>query len=200
MDYVGLDMYIGCFFPVFTQLKIFELLLQYLWAFTKKPVMLMEFGYLAGGAPKTKAEKRAILQRYGANSERDAKRHIAQFVGKFNKAGQDYVHRCASNGLASFVFGPDFKNHLYCEMPRLTRTRGCPHTQAGQAAFYRRLLPKLERLPFLGGMFIYCHRDDRACGICGQAECPSETQWGICDTEGKEKLGYAAVKGIWNPQ
>ena len=197
LDYVGFDMYVGCFFPVLTQMGIFELLAKYLWAFTRKPVMLMEFGYLAGGAPKTKDEKRAILQKYGAQSERDAKKRIHEFVGHFNEKSQKYVERCASGDCGKFVFGPDFKHHLYCDMPGSIRTRGCPHTQEGQAAFYRRLLPRLEKLPFLGGMFIYTNTDDEACGICGQAECPVETQWGLCTRDGEPKLGYYAVKELW---
>ncbi|MCL2495622.1 MAG: hypothetical protein FWE98_08250 [Oscillospiraceae bacterium] len=197
MDWVGFDMYVGCFFPVLTQMGIFELLAKYLWAFTRKPVMLIEFGYLAGGAPKTKEEKRAILQKYGADSEKQARQNIDAFLEKFNETGRKYVEKCASGDRGKFVFGPDFRNHVYCELPRLTRIRGLPHTPEGQAEFYRRLLPRLEKLPFLGGMFIYTHRDDPKCSICGQSECPVETQWGLCGADGTPKAGYWAVQGLW---
>ncbi|MDR3313858.1 MAG: hypothetical protein LBS96_05305 [Oscillospiraceae bacterium] len=197
LDYVGFDMYIGCFFPVLTQLGIFALIAKYLWAFTGMPVMLVEFGYLAAGAPKSKAEKKAVLQKYGANSEKEAKAHIEDFLAHFNETGRKYVEKCATKGKANYVFGPDFVNHLYCELPRLVRIKGCPHTQEGQAEFYRRLLPRLEKLPFLAGMFIYTASDDSRCGICGQAECPTETQWGLCTADGTPKKGYYAVQEIW---
>ena len=197
IDYAGFDMYVGCFFPLLTQLGIFELLAKYLWSFTRKPVMLMEFGYLSEGEPKTKAEKRAILKKYGAASQKDAKKNIEQFLSLFHKTGRDYVGRCASGDKGKFVFSWDFKHHVYCDMPGLVRVRGCPHTEEGQAAFYRRLLPCLERLPFLCGMFIYTARDDEACCVCGQEECPTETKWGLCDRDGAPKKGYHAVKALW---
>ena len=197
LDYVGMDMYIGCFFPVLTQLGVFEVLLKYLWAFTRKPVMLMEFGYLAGGAPKTREEKRAILRGYGAESEKDARRNIREFVARFNGTARQYVERCASGGWGDYVFSREFRQHLYRELPANVRVRGCPHTPEGQAEFYRRLLPRLERLPFLGGMFIYTHRDDPRCCICGQADCPMETRWGLCTHEGEPRAGYYAVKEMW---
>ena len=200
LDYVGMDMYIGCFFPVFTQLGLFELLLKYLWAFTRKPVMLMEFGYLSEGAPKSRAEKRAILERYGAPSEREAKRDIQAFVARFNETARAYVERCASGDWSKFVFGAEFKQHLYRELPRGVRVKGCPHTPQGQAEFYRRLLPRLEKLPFLGGMFIYNTADDEVCSICGQSGCPMETRWGLCAHDGRPKPGYYAVKEFWSKQ
>ena len=198
IDYAGFDMYIGCFFPVLTQLGFFEVLAKYLWAFTGKPVMLMEFGYLAGGAPKSKEEKRAILQQYGAESEREARKNIKEFVARFSEIwNNNYVERCASGDWGDFVFGPDFKQHLYRELPKNVRIRGLPHTQEGQAEFYRRLLPRLERLPFLAGLFIYCCDDDPDCCICGQADCPMETEWGLCTSDGTPKKGYYAVKELW---
>ena len=197
IDYVGMDMYIGCFFPVLTQLGLFGVLLKYLWAFTRKPVMLMEFGYLSDGAPKGKEEKRAILHEYGAESEKDARQNSKAFVGRFNATARNYVERCASGDWGDFVFSREFRQHLYRELPKGVRVRGCPHTQEGQAEFYRRLLPRLEKLPFLCGMFIYTCADDPECSICGQAQCPMETKWGLCACDGTPKKGYYAVQELW---
>ena len=197
IDYVGFDMYVGCFFPVATQLGIFEMIAKYLWALTRKPVMIIEFGYLAGGAPKSREEKRAVLRKYGADSEKQAKENIGAFLEKFNETGRKYIEKCATEGPAKFVFAREFRQHLYCELPGNVRVRGCPHTPEGQAEFFRRVLPRLEKLPFLGGMFIYTHKDDHVCNICGQSECPMETQWGLCEVDGTPKAGYYAVRGLW---
>jgi len=197
LDYVGMDMYVGCFFPVLTQLGLFEVLLKYLWAFTRKPVMLMEFGYLAGGAPKSRAEKLAVLQKYGFESEKQAKENIEGFVSRLPEKSQKYIAKCASGDWGKFVFAREFRQHLYCELPANVRIRGCAHTPEGQAEFYRRLLPRLEKLPFLCGMFIYTCEDDVACCICGQTQCPMETMWSIFDKQGRPHAGYEAVKEIW---
>ena len=63
-DYVGMDIYIGCFGKMRGYLWEFEFILRYLWAMTGKPVILQEFGYISGGETKSPAEKRAVLMKY----------------------------------------------------------------------------------------------------------------------------------------
>jgi len=83
---------------------------------------------------------------------------------------------------------------IYSELPRRTVIKKYPHTPEGQASFYRGIYARLSRLPFLLGAFIYCWQDDEKCGYCNQAECPTETRWGLVDVDGREKPSYYAVR------
>ena len=196
-DYVGLDMYVGCFTPAANWMYVFEALLRYLWSLTGKPILLCEFGYLGGGVPRTKAEKRAILQRYGVSSEREAREKIdmvMENIKKLNPKMYDYAVTHASGGYADFLFKLDYCNHFYSELPRTTVIRKYPHTPEGQAGFYRDIFPRLAKLPFLLGAFVYCWQDSERCCVCGQDDCPTETRWGLVDMQHNEKPSYYAVR------
>ena len=199
-DYVGIDIYIGCFISPASWLCMFPVLLRYLWSLTGKPIMLMEFGYISGGAPKTAEEKRAILQRYGVDSEKEARENIGAFMEKLKEISPKMYERStgnASGNLADYLFKSDYKNHFYCELPKHTVIKKYPHTPQGQADFYADLLPKLAALPFMVGSFIYCWSDSKRCGYCHQADCPTETRWGLVDMDHKEKPSYYAVRDAW---
>ena len=43
-------------------------------------------------------------------------------------------------------------------------------------------------------MFVYCWGDSDSCYVCGQADCPVETGWGLVDGKGNPKPSYYAVK------
>ncbi len=88
-DYIGVDIYMGCFFPGF--MWCFDALINYIYAMSGKPIILMEFGYTSLGAPKTKKEKNAILRKYGANSEKDAKENIVKFVSNLPEHMQRHI-------------------------------------------------------------------------------------------------------------
>lgn len=193
-DYVGIDIYIGCFIPVGNRLFMFDLLLRYLWSYVGKPIILTEFGYISDGTPKTPAEKTAILQRYGVSSEAEARKDIQSFVAKLNPTMQEQVHHNASSDWGDFLFQLDFCNHLYCELPKHTVIQKYPHSPQGQADFYRALYPRLVRYPFLIGAFVYCYADSEKCYVCGQPDCPTETRWGLTTIDGKEKPSYYAVR------
>jgi len=196
-DYVGLDMYVGCFTPALNYLYVFEALLRYLWSLTGKPILLCEFGYLSGGVPKTKEEKRTILQRYGVSSEKEARENIGMVMGNIKKVSpkiHDYTVTHASGGYADFLFQLDFCNHFYSELPRTTVIKEYPHTPEGQAGFYREIFPRLAKLPFVLGAFVYCWKDSEKCYVCGQDDCPTETRWGLLDAQGNEKPAFAAVR------
>ena len=74
-----------------------------------------------------------------------------------------------------------------------------PHTDEGQAEFYRQLLPKLLEHPYVGGAVIYCLKDAKHCFFCDQSACPCETTWGILRTDETPKPAYDVIKQIFNP-
>jgi len=196
-DYVGIDIYIGCFVGPGSWLCMFEVLLRYIWSLTDKPVILMEFGYISGGAPKSPEEKRERLQRYGVSSEKEAREKIDMFMENLKQVSPKMYDRAtknASGSYADYLFKSDYKNHFYSELPKRTVIKQYPHTPEGQAGFYRDLLPRLMKLPFLLGAFIYHWPDGKECGYCKQADCPTETRWGLVDLEGREKPSYYAVR------
>jgi len=197
-DYVGIDIYVGCFVSAASWMYTFDLVLRYLWSMTGKPIILAEFGYIGAGAPKTPKEKRAILRRYGVSSEKEAREKTALFMENVERLSPEMHGRAVKNATGSpvdFLLGPMFRNHFYSELPKRTVIKKYPHTPEGQAAFYRDIFPRLAKLPFLLGAFIYKWNDKKGgCSHCGQEDCPTETRWGIVDMDGREKPSYYAVR------
>ena len=196
-DYVGIDIYLGCFAGLPGVMWMFPALLRYLWAFTGKPVVLQEFGYIGGGAPKTKADRKAVLRQYGIEKEEDARPIIEEFVSRLPQTFQHFLRHDGNNDPARYydlVFHSDYRQHFYREMSRLTCIPGYPHTPEGQAKFYDDLIGRLYRLPFMAGALVYCWADAPVCGYCGQADCPVETRWGLVDCSDKPKPSFYAVK------
>lgn len=194
---MGIDIYLGCFAGLPGLMCLFEALLRYLWAMTGKPVLLMEFGYIGGGAPKTAKQKKALLRSYGLEREEDAKADIEALLAKLPGNFQYFLHNDGQNDPARYynlLFRSDYRQHFYKEMSRSTRIPGYPHTPAGQAKFYDDLIPRLYRLPFVAGAMVYCWSDAEICGYCGQPDCPVETRWGLADCNGSPKPAYYAVQ------
>jgi hypothetical protein len=196
-DYVGIDIYIGCFSSLGNWLATYDALLNYLWSYTGKPIILCEFGYIGGGAPKTPEEKAAVLSRYGVSSESEARRDIARFTANLPERMRNQVYNNASGDWGDFLFLSEFKYHVYAEMPSDVVIKEFPHTPEGQADFYSAILPRLESKPYLIGAFIYCYADSERCYICGQEDCPQETRWGLTTIDGQEKPSYYAVRDAW---
>jgi len=196
-DYIGIDIYIGCFSNVGGYLWFFDLMLRYLWAYTRKPLLLQEFGYISGGEAKSPAEKEAILRAYGVRTPQEAKDNIVSFVEKLPRRLREHVKKVGDGNPSRYydlLFHSELDNHLYRELPKRTHIPGYPHTPQGQADFYRDLLPRLYRLPYLCGAFIYCYGDAEKCYICGQDDCPTETRWGLVDCAGHENPSYFSVR------
>lgn len=194
IDYVGIDIYMGCFF--FGTMGLFSMLMRYLWAYTRKPVILCEFGYISGGAPKSKAEKLEIIRSHGAKDKKDAIENIERFVDGLPERMREYVKRCAQKPerYAEYIFHSEFTNHFFRELPKTCVIPGYPHTPEGQAKFYSHLIPKLRKTKYLAGAFIYCWSDDERCYVCGQSDCPTETRWGLVSNDGEKKPSFYAVQ------
>lgn len=195
-DYVGIDIYVGCFANVGGLMYFFDALVRYLWNLTGKPIVIQEFGYISGGAPKTKEEKRAILREYGVESIEEAYEKIEMFVENLNDRMKEHIRHVSPDvsHQADFIFKSDYVNHLFRELPKTTLIPGYPHTPEGQAKFFRDLIPRMYNLPFVGGLIVYCYADSEKCYMCSQPDCPTETRWGLVDVNGKEKPSYYAVR------
>lgn len=197
-DYVGLDMYLGCFEPVLKNPDQFITLLNFVRKVTGKPVILCEFGYIGYGEPKTEEEKIAILQKYGYNSEEEARANIDDFINNLpedmkEEILEDYSDRTPEER-ADLIFNGEYSNHLYCELAEGMGLYGFEHTPEGQAEFFEYVIPKVRDLDYVIGMCVYCWEDSDSCYVCGQSDCPVETGWGLVDGKGEPKPAYYAVQ------
>lgn len=200
-DYIGIDIYIGCFANVGGYMWFYDFLLRYLWAFTGKPLLLQEFGYISEGQAKSGQEKLEILKTYSVSSEDEAKDDILAFVKRLPESFGKHVEKIGKGDSSRYfdlIFKSDLVNHFYRELPKRTHISGYLHSPKGQADFYRDIIPHLYKMDFLCGAFIYCYSDSESCYICGQNDCPTETRWGLVDCFGKEKPSYFAVKEAFN--
>lgn len=195
-DYAGIDIYLGCFGNYTCTPGLFDILVKYVWSITGKPVLIAEFGYISAGEPKSREEKNDILKKYGYDTEEAAEADIEGFVNNLPKDLAEYVKvSCkGKDEWADFLFRSSASNHLYRELPKLCRLVGYTHTPEGQAKFYREIIPRLRRYPFLAGMFIYCYKDSEHCYVCSLPDCPTETRWGLVDVDDREKPSYYAVR------
>lgn len=197
-DYVGVDLYLGSFENILKNINQYTFALKYVRLATGKPVILCEFGYIGLGEPKTAAEKKAVLESYGYSSEKEAIADLDNFISKLPKdIREEFELQYADESdeyKAQLLFQGEYKNHIYCELTEGTGLYGYEHTPEGQAKFYKDIIPKIESLDFVIGAFIYCWQDSDDCYVCGQAECPIETKWGIIDYEGNPKPAYYEIQ------
>lgn len=196
-DYVGMDIYMGCFEPVMKNANLVIPILGIVRQLTGKPVILCEFGYIGLGEPKTDAEKKEILQKYGYSSEKEARANIDDFISNLPEDLRNEFDIYADETpeyRANLMFDGEFSNHLYCELQDGFGLYGFPHTHEGQADFFSYTLPKIQKLDYVIGTIVYCWADSGDCYVCGQEDCPVETKWGLVDSEGNPKPAYYAVQ------
>ncbi len=197
-DYVGVDLYLGSFEDIAHKLDQYLAILGFVRKVTQKPIILCEFGYIGYGAPKSDAEKIAVLQKYGYNSEAEATADMDNFISKLPEEMAEEIIELYPNysdeELAEIIFNGEYSNHFYCTLPDGYGIDGYEHSPDGQAKFYKELISRVEMLDYVMGAFIYCWDDSDACYVCGQADCPVETGWGIVDLYGKPKPAYYAVQ------
>lgn len=196
-DYVGLDLYIGCFENMFKELWVYDAILRFMWSFSGKPILINEFGYMGAGDIKTEEQKNAILQQYGAANEEEARANIQEFVNNLPAKFRDHLLalECKTDEeLAAKLFDTELANHLYLEIQGGYQLNDYRHTWEGQARFFTDTLERVRKLDFVCGAFVYCYSDSGSCYICGQENCPVETGWGLVDCDGNPKPAYYAVQ------
>ncbi len=197
-DYIGIDIYLGCFEGVFKILQVYDILLRFVWSYTGKPVMLNEFGYIGYGETKSKKEKTEILQGYGFNSEAEAKADIRTFIGRLPEDFREYLKTLDAypddTAIGNRIFDTEIANHVYKEIHKGYRLANFPHTPEGQADCLAKSIERFANLDFVCGAFVYCYSDSASCYICGQPDCPVETGWGLVDGQGNPKPSYYAVR------
>ena len=197
-DYIGCDLYLGSFDNIVKDINTYFAVLHAVRAITQKPIIMMEFGYIGYGEPKTRAEKNEILQKYGYSSEEDVAKDVDGFINNLPPALKEefialYGDR-SDEEKCKLLFHTEYAYHIYCELPEGTGLYGYPHTPEGQAKFFSYLIPKFRQLPWIIGAFVYMWEDSDHCYVCGQADCPVETGWGIVDGTGNPKPAYYAVQ------
>ncbi len=196
-DYVGVDLYLGCFENILKNPDQYITVLNYVRKVTGKPVILCEFGYIGLGEPKSEEDKLAILNSYGYSSEEEARADIDNFIKALPDDLADEFDRYADETpeyKAALMFDGEFRSHLYRELPEGFGLYGLPHTPEGQADFFSYIIPKIRNLDYVIGSFIYMWDDTGDCYVCGQEDCPVETKWGLVDSEGNPKPAYYAVQ------
>ncbi len=197
-DYVGLDMYLGSFEDISHDINHYLVILGFVRKVTGKPIIMCEFGYIGYGEPKSEAEKKAVLQQYGFDSEEAATADMDTFISRLPEDMKEEILELypdyTAEEYAQILFEGEYKNHLYTSLPEGYGLNGYTHTPEGQAKFYKDLIPKIMAKDYCVGAVIYCWGDSEACYVCGQAECPVETGWGLVDNDGNPKPAYYAVK------
>ena len=196
-DYVGVDLYLGCFENLLKNANQFITVLNYVRLVTGKPVILCEFGYIGLGQTKSEEERLAILESYGYSSEEQARADIDNFIKALPAELANEFDRYADETpeyRADLMFEGEFRSHLYRELPDGFGLYGFPHTPEGQADFFSYIIPKIRNLDYVIGSFIYMWDDTGDCYVCGQEDCPVETKWGLVDSEGNPKPAYYAVQ------
>ncbi len=197
-DYVGVDMYLGCFEPVLKTPDQFKTILNFVRKVTGKPIILCEFGYIGLGEPKSDEEKTAILQQYGYNSEEEARADIDGFINNLpDDLKEEFIENYSDRSdeeKGDLLFDGEYSNHIYTELQEGYGLYKYEHTPEGQAEFFEYTIPMVMDLDYVIGMFVYCWQDSGDCYVCGQADCPVETKWGLVDYNGDPKPSYYAVQ------
>lgn len=197
-DYIGVDLYLGSFENIVKNIDTHFAIMRLVRAITQKPILMAEFGYMGYGEPKTAAEKKAILQSYGFDSEDAVRKDVNTFISRLpirlkNEFDVIYKDRTDAEKF-DLLFKGEFSNHIYKELSEGTGLYGFKHTPEGQAVFYKYMIPRIKALPWCIGAFIYMWNDSEICYVCGQPDCPVETGWGIVDGKGNPKPAYYAVQ------
>ncbi len=214
-DFVGLDLYLGCFEDAYKTNFIYELLVRHLYNVSKKPVFIQEFGYISSGSPKSEEEQVNYLQQVFPNHPtieaiqadpmgfvdewdvltgeespltREARR-------KYNAAlAGGKTEDEAKAEAAEYILQGDQIAHLYKALPEGYELTDYKHTEQGQAEFFTDTVKMLSKLDCVCGIFVYCYSDSTECYQCAQPGCPVETGWGLVSIdESAAEMNEASV-------
>jgi hypothetical protein len=194
-DYVGLDLYTGN--QGKAKASAYADKVKELYRLTRKPIIMTEFGYWSEGGPKSPEQKAGILGYYGYASEAEAIADGENFIAKLPRQFQQRLRDLYPDDeahWAELVFSREYQ-HFYGETAAETM-EDIPHTPEGQAQYFRRVIPELQKLKCLAGLIIYCCQDMPYCYVCGHSWCPFETKWGLLYPDGTPKPAYYAVKEL----
>lgn len=203
-DYVGLDLYIGCFENIMKDIWYNEFMLRWLYQMTGKPLIMCEFGYIGEGADKNSEEKAAhIASKYGPEftSEEACKNNTIGLLNHPNfesslreriilVAQQHYndttitIDTITQEQACETLFGDHFRaeelrQHFYCIMNGDYSMTNYKHNREDQAKFFADSIPQIANLPFTIGTFVYHFPESDECYFCGQGDCPIECGWGL---------------------
>jgi len=204
-DYLGVDLYLGCFESTFHDLIWYDIILRGFYQQSGLPMLVNEFGYIGAGQTKTADQKKAFLETFGYESEEEAKENIRDLFNHPNFSSEirrrintDYPG-ATDEQLIDLIFNPNnsngYRQHFYEEISDGFQLTDYPHTPEGQASFYRDAIQKhFMKMPFLCGSFAYCWKEPSECYICGSANCPIETGWGFVKDDGTYKPSFYALK------
>ncbi len=198
LDFIGLDLYLGCFEEFVHNINLFQVLLGLIRAVTQKPLILCEFGYIGYGETLSDEQKLEILRSYGFESEQNAIDNMDTFLEALPRSMAEEIKElypdASAQELGDMIFYGEYSHHFYKQLPENCKLDGYDHTPEGQAKFFGDLIPKLRKLDYLVGAFVYCWADSSRCYVCGQPDCPVETGWGLVDGNGSPKPSYNAVR------
>ena len=189
-DYIGLDCYCGSWGDGGPDDYVREIETLYAQG-NQTPIILMEFGFPSTGGivEDADAEIKAYLNARGFSDLDDAVERLDDFIETLPEPMRACAKNCAPEDRKNYVFS----NWTHLLKKWFSRS-ALPHTEAGQAEFYRRLLPMLRRNEHLAGAVIFCWRDSPTCFNCGASDCPCETAWGITRCDGTRKPAYDAIR------
>ena len=203
-DYVGLDLYIGCFEGLMKDIWYNEFMMRYIYQMTGKPTIMCEFGYIGEGSDKNDAEKDAfILSKYGPEftSVQDCENDT---LGLFNHpnfsndllnriilvAQQHFndtsitINNITQEQAREILFGDSFRSeelrqHFFCIMNGDYEMTNYKHNREDQARFFADTIPQIANMDFTIGTFVYHFPESNECYFCGQGDCPIECGWGL---------------------
>lgn len=191
-DYLGFDLYNGTWSNGGPETYLTHI--DELHALVNKPIILMEFGFSSSGG-NVSADQHEItdyIAKLGYQSLDELFASPDRLIEHLPISLKTMVLSCAPED-KEIALRNCFPHLLKCWCAEEV----FPHTEEGQALFYRTLLPQLLTHPYLAGAVIYCWRDSTDCFSCGAPDCPCETAWGLSRLDGTTKLAYDAVRALF---